>query len=696
LGIKFNQNFIVLQINTANSNMGTKSENSEASSEKRSWEPWTPQENRIFFESLIKHGRSWSNIAKDIGTKRQEQVRAYFYRLLKKIKNLLEPIAFTFDNRDRIDCLIVLLSFWETKTHTNFDEISNPLDFANAVKERIIKQRKALDIMRSKRLPTPEKLIVQLTPRTAEFGDVISRAGFNPKLQITLKSKKTIASLIEHLTKKWSRNVEGRLVSVVPAPIRLYPQFKPHHPGWGVEDDRTVLYLYHTLGCPPVCKLEYAWDVESVSSTSRATTVQLPFAPWSPLPNGSVFVPYQQQPQSQSQPQLQQLPELQLQSLEFPLSYFGTFEKVCELATKGSSESSDEYSDEVPKCTTYPQGEELPDHDELKLLAADDAENFNFESQTDSSSSYEVQHHHGPHSAQDSIVENSTDFFASGLTSLMNSSPLSSVSTATMLNKFLTSPPPPKLLTCDSPLPPPLQTKHSLTTPQNVIATPTTNLKTSSSDFDPSYAVSIELSCDGFGTRMLDRKHEETQCREFYKDYEDADETSSSDTASAADTVNGAPNKADSSTCLRKRKHSFSETVFKEDSLDMTAGFADDDDNPNNNANDNDNNNDTNNAKINANNNDNNNIDNNRSDRNHNDNSTNIDLASKDLKSFVSEAEFIPFRGQRDLLVATMTTKNVATSPSPKPNAIISPQPPVPRPEEVIVHTKRRKTDDIP
>jgi hypothetical protein len=37
--------------------------------------------------------------------------------------------------------------------------------------------------MRSKRLPAPEKLILQLTPRTTEFGDLISRAGFNPKLQ---------------------------------------------------------------------------------------------------------------------------------------------------------------------------------------------------------------------------------------------------------------------------------------------------------------------------------------------------------------------------------------------------------------------------------------------------------------------------------------------------------------------------------
>jgi hypothetical protein len=58
---------------------------------------------------------------------------------LKKIKKLLKPLSFTFDTRDRIDSLIVLFSFWETKTQTNYDENVQPLDFANAMKERIIK-----------------------------------------------------------------------------------------------------------------------------------------------------------------------------------------------------------------------------------------------------------------------------------------------------------------------------------------------------------------------------------------------------------------------------------------------------------------------------------------------------------------------------------------------------------------------------
>jgi hypothetical protein len=57
--------------------MDSKNDNSEATNERRSWEPWTPQEIQIFFESLLKHGRSWSNIAKDIGTKRQEQVEIF-------------------------------------------------------------------------------------------------------------------------------------------------------------------------------------------------------------------------------------------------------------------------------------------------------------------------------------------------------------------------------------------------------------------------------------------------------------------------------------------------------------------------------------------------------------------------------------------------------------------------------------------
>lgn len=53
------------------------SRSSQASSaiERRSWEPWTDKENSIFFDSLSRNSRNWAEIARDVGTKRQEQVR---------------------------------------------------------------------------------------------------------------------------------------------------------------------------------------------------------------------------------------------------------------------------------------------------------------------------------------------------------------------------------------------------------------------------------------------------------------------------------------------------------------------------------------------------------------------------------------------------------------------------------------------
>jgi len=42
--------------------------------DKRSWEPWSQDEIKIFFDSIVKHGRNWALIAKEICTKRREQV----------------------------------------------------------------------------------------------------------------------------------------------------------------------------------------------------------------------------------------------------------------------------------------------------------------------------------------------------------------------------------------------------------------------------------------------------------------------------------------------------------------------------------------------------------------------------------------------------------------------------------------------
>lgn len=53
----------------------TKKKKLQDNFETRRWEPWREEENYRFFESLERNSRNWGEIAKDIGTKKQEQVR---------------------------------------------------------------------------------------------------------------------------------------------------------------------------------------------------------------------------------------------------------------------------------------------------------------------------------------------------------------------------------------------------------------------------------------------------------------------------------------------------------------------------------------------------------------------------------------------------------------------------------------------
>eukprot|EP00029_Vermamoeba_vermiformis_P007129 TRINITY_DN2993_c0_g1_i1.p1 TRINITY_DN2993_c0_g1~~TRINITY_DN2993_c0_g1_i1.p1 ORF type:complete len:575 (+),score=95.42 TRINITY_DN2993_c0_g1_i1:76-1800(+) len=236
----------------------------EGHHDKRSWEPWSQEEIKTFFDSIVKYGRNWALIAKEIGTKRQEQVRTYFYRLLKKVTKLLEPLHFTFDSRDRMDTLIALVCYWEAKRDLNIPEAPNPsatASLARAVRDRIVKQRKELELMRSRRLPAPDKITFQLVPTCNDMASELSQAGCNPRLQLTVKSSKRLSSIIQHLMSKWTRpGNEGKRIAIATGPIRLFPHLKMGHPGWGVEDEEvTALKLFHALGCPEICKVDYSW-----------------------------------------------------------------------------------------------------------------------------------------------------------------------------------------------------------------------------------------------------------------------------------------------------------------------------------------------------------------------------------------------------------------------------------------------------
>ena len=62
----------------------------------------------------------------------------------------------------------------------------------------------------------PEKFVIQLLPRESGMGSSLRARGHNPQLELTLSHKKSMASIVRHLVKKWQLREGERLILSVP------------------------------------------------------------------------------------------------------------------------------------------------------------------------------------------------------------------------------------------------------------------------------------------------------------------------------------------------------------------------------------------------------------------------------------------------------------------------------------------------
>jgi len=118
----------------------------------------------------------------------------------------------------------------------------------------------------------PEKITLQLKPKTISVSESLKKSGYNTVLNLTFKPTKSIASIIQHLQKKWVKVVNGMETSIASSSIRLYPCLKPEQEGntilstselergWGIESGVTVLQIYQQLGFPQPFQLQYWWN----------------------------------------------------------------------------------------------------------------------------------------------------------------------------------------------------------------------------------------------------------------------------------------------------------------------------------------------------------------------------------------------------------------------------------------------------
>eukprot|EP01102_Stenamoeba_stenopodia_P003231 TRINITY_DN1316_c0_g1_i1.p1 TRINITY_DN1316_c0_g1~~TRINITY_DN1316_c0_g1_i1.p1 ORF type:complete len:518 (+),score=103.51 TRINITY_DN1316_c0_g1_i1:150-1703(+) len=290
------KNLITMSSSSEKSKTSKSSDSSK--SQKRGWEPWSGKEIQVFFESLERFGRDFEQIQQSVGTKHYQQVRHFYYRLLKKINKIVEPSGLAIDKKNPTEISQALHCYWEVKkkmslAHPEMEGEGNSTltaaqtaefnkHFLALVQSNIITKRGDVeqkqpfrsisnpDVHYSSSLGSfPEsnpQLTLQLLPRTEDINNYISSLSHNPKLQITLAHDKHVSYVIQHLIKKWGDR------SKLPHSFRLYPLDDKIHKGWGESDSIPLRFICSQQGNYSLLKFSYDWDtITKTPSTSTPT-----------------------------------------------------------------------------------------------------------------------------------------------------------------------------------------------------------------------------------------------------------------------------------------------------------------------------------------------------------------------------------------------------------------------------------------
>jgi len=191
-----------------------------------------------------------------------EQVRSFYYRLIRKLEKYLNRVSFTFDKKDRTDTWIVLLCYWDLKKDNKLEETSP--DFAKEFKDRILKQREALISTKNSVLQnSSDQLTIKLRPRSKVIEDLLKNNKLESDISVTIKTRKPISTLLRFPLEKYS-NLIAQHFGI--GSLRLYPHQMINHFGWGTDDQQTTVYfVYNQLGCPQEFTLDYDFVVENFS-----------------------------------------------------------------------------------------------------------------------------------------------------------------------------------------------------------------------------------------------------------------------------------------------------------------------------------------------------------------------------------------------------------------------------------------------
>ncbi|KAJ4773109.1 TSL-kinase interacting protein 1 [Rhynchospora pubera] len=77
----------------------------------RQWAAWTRQEEENFFNALRQVGKNFEKITRRVQSKNKDQVRHYYYRLVRRMNKLLGP-GYCLDAKNSKDTIAAMLRWW--------------------------------------------------------------------------------------------------------------------------------------------------------------------------------------------------------------------------------------------------------------------------------------------------------------------------------------------------------------------------------------------------------------------------------------------------------------------------------------------------------------------------------------------------------------------------------------------------------
>ncbi|KAJ0908567.1 putative transcription factor MYB-HB-like family [Helianthus annuus] len=213
---------------------------------------------RKFFNALRQVGKNFEKITSRVQSKNKDQVRHYYYRLVRRMNKLLGP-ELSLDAKNSKDTNAAMLRCCKaSKLHLKPRRFKHFLESLGGSSTAAYRKWEKAAIAGVSLVADAAAHLEQTALDKLVDGVQFMRDNHNPHLELTLSCRKKISSVLEHINRKWGS------CSIASGELMLLPYHAPSlNPvicqKWTQDSVLSAADVYAAIGSPPVFRLRYGW-----------------------------------------------------------------------------------------------------------------------------------------------------------------------------------------------------------------------------------------------------------------------------------------------------------------------------------------------------------------------------------------------------------------------------------------------------